>query len=48
MTKKFREVLLEIKEASMNEQRAYLSSYFEKWKGDKEQLDDVLVIGIRL
>jgi len=48
MTKKFREVLLEIKDASMNEQGAYLSSYFEKWKGDKEQLDDVLVIGIRL
>ena len=29
-------------------QEQYLKEYFEKWKGENEQVDDVLVIGVRI
>lgn len=48
MTAKFKEILLSIQELSMPDQEKYLKSFFEKWKGPDEQVDDVLVIGIRI
>ena len=33
---------------SMEEQRSALENYFIKWKGDHEQVDDMLLIGFRL
>jgi serine phosphatase RsbU (regulator of sigma subunit) len=48
MTKRFREVLLSIQNKTMHEQKIYLQEYFESWKGNNEQVDDVLVIGIRV
>lgn len=48
MTKRFREQLLSIQNKSMHEQEEYLNNYFEDWKGAYEQVDDVLVIGIRI
>jgi hypothetical protein len=32
----------------MNQQFDILNGHFEEWKGDREQLDDVCVIGVRL
>jgi hypothetical protein len=32
----------------MQQQREELDSIFEEWKGENEQLDDVLVIGIKI
>ena len=32
----------------MPDQKKYLADFFEEWKGDNEQVDDILVIGIRL
>ncbi|MEP7169784.1 MAG: SpoIIE family protein phosphatase [Bacteroidota bacterium] len=48
MTKKFKEILLSIQNLSMQEQENHLKEYFEKWKGKYEQVDDVLIIGIRV
>jgi CheY-like chemotaxis protein len=48
MTKKFKEILLSVQDMNMNEQEIYLRDYFESWKGENEQVDDVLVIGIRI
>ncbi|HEY0029392.1 MAG TPA: SpoIIE family protein phosphatase [Bacteroidia bacterium] len=48
MTKKFKQILLEIQEKSMSEQKDYLEQFVEDWKSDKEQVDDILVIGVRL
>lgn len=48
MTKKFKEMLLSIRHLGMREQEHFLQSHFEKWKGNNEQVDDVLVIGIRV
>jgi serine phosphatase RsbU (regulator of sigma subunit) len=48
MTKKFKEMLLSIQHLEMPKQQEYLSTYLESWKGEHEQVDDVLVIGVRV
>ena len=48
MTARFKETLLAISNKSMKEQELYLKDFFEKWKGGNEQVDDVLVIGVRV
>lgn len=48
MTKRFKDVLLQISHMNMTDQKQYLANYFEEWKGGNEQVDDILVIGIRL
>ena len=48
MYKPFKELLLSIQDKSMDEQKALLEKYFEKWKGSLEQVDDVCVIGVRV
>jgi serine phosphatase RsbU (regulator of sigma subunit) len=47
-TKRFREFLLEIKNFSMAEQYQKLDTFIESWRNREEQLDDILVIGIRV
>ena len=47
-TKKFKELLLEIQHRSMPEQEKYLDSFSDEWRGENEQIDDILVIGIRI
>jgi serine phosphatase RsbU (regulator of sigma subunit)/Tfp pilus assembly protein PilF len=47
-TKKFKQILLDIQHTSMQEQHKHLDNFIEEWKGDNEQIDDVLVIGVRL
>jgi len=46
--KPFQEKLLAISQQPMAEQKKVLEGVFEDWKGDLEQVDDVLVIGIRI
>ncbi len=48
MEKKFRNLIFENRHMSMNEQYELLDKTFEEWKGNKSQLDDVLVIGIKI
>lgn len=45
-TKKFKELLGQIVSKPINEQKTELDHFFAKWKGNVEQIDDVLVIGI--
>lgn len=47
MVKRFRDVLLEISDLSMNGQQRKLDELFNKWKGNYEQVDDILIIGIK-
>jgi len=47
LSKNFRNVLLEMQELSMYEQGVKLNEIFEEYKKDVEQVDDVLVIGVR-
>lgn len=48
MYRKFKELLLSIQEKNMEEQNTTINNYFEEWKGDMEQIDDVCVIGVRI
>ncbi len=45
--KSFQNILLEMGEISMKNQRQKLTEFFDDWKGELDQIDDVLVIGIR-
>lgn len=47
-TKNFKDLLLSIHEKPMQEQRQILEETFDAWKGDHEQVDDVLIIGVRI
>ena len=47
-TKRFKQLLLDIQQKSMKEQEQHLDSFIENWKAGTEQVDDILVIGVRL
>jgi serine phosphatase RsbU (regulator of sigma subunit) len=48
MTKLFKEILLGIQDKPMCEQEKHLDNFVENWKNGMEQVDDILVIGVRL
>lgn len=48
MYKQMKELLLSSSHLSMTEQKMVLKYTIEKWKGGLEQVDDILVIGIRI
>ena len=48
MTKKFKEILLSIQDQPMAAQGDYLMQFIKEWMGPHEQVDDLLVIGIRI
>ncbi|MFC2104596.1 SpoIIE family protein phosphatase, partial [Bacteroidota bacterium] len=48
MSKRFRELLIENHKNSMFEQKKILNNTIEKWQDGCEQIDDILVIGVRM
>jgi serine phosphatase RsbU (regulator of sigma subunit) len=48
MTKNFKEILVSINNKSLKDQKKYLAEFFETWKGQNEQIDDILVIGVKV
>ncbi|MBX2842734.1 MAG: SpoIIE family protein phosphatase [Flammeovirgaceae bacterium] len=48
MAKKFKEMLLDIHDDSVEEQKNHLEHSFKHWKGDHKQIDDVLILGLRI
>jgi serine phosphatase RsbU (regulator of sigma subunit) len=48
MTKSLRNIILETSSCSAEEQKKHLQEHFFSWKGAHEQVDDVLLIGIRI
>ncbi|MFH2096097.1 MAG: SpoIIE family protein phosphatase, partial [Bacteroidota bacterium] len=46
--KPFKELLISIQDNPMTEQEQILIETFENWRADYEQIDDVLVIGIKI
>jgi ligand-binding sensor domain-containing protein/serine phosphatase RsbU (regulator of sigma subunit) len=45
--RRFRHLLLTINKLPMDKQESILDESIEEWMGDEEQIDDILVIGIR-
>ena len=48
LNKRFYSLLTEVSGLELNHQKNKLLKYFETWKGDNKQTDDVLLAGIRL
>lgn len=46
--KQFKQLLLEIHNQPMEKQKEILEKRFEEWKGDLPQIDDVVVIGLKI
>ncbi|HRJ34476.1 MAG TPA: two-component regulator propeller domain-containing protein [Flavobacteriales bacterium] len=48
MRRNFRELILRIHMLPMEEQKTIIETEFNNWKNDRKQVDDVLVIGIKI
>ncbi len=48
MKKRFRNLLLDIYKKPLEQQQKELEEVFDDWKGDTDQIDDVLIIGIKI
>lgn len=48
MTRRLKELLLSIKDLSMEDQHHQLDDFIENWKAGLEQVDDILLIGVRM
>jgi sigma-B regulation protein RsbU (phosphoserine phosphatase) len=47
-SQRFKETLLNIQKYPMNAQREILEKVLMEWKGEREQVDDILVLGMRI
>ncbi len=48
VSKNFKKLLLEISQKPMNEQKTILNKTLEYWRNGYEQIDDILVTGIKI
>ena len=48
MSKRLKELVINIHEKELNEQKEVVINTFDIWKEDVEQLDDVCIIGVRV
>lgn len=48
MHKQLRKIFVDVAELPIEKQNEFISNRFDEWKGDLEQVDDVLVIGVRV
>jgi len=48
MVKKFRELLLKIHNNPIEDQEKILNDILDEWRGKEEQVDDILVIGVKI
>ncbi|HCQ30356.1 MAG TPA: hypothetical protein DIU39_08725 [Flavobacteriales bacterium] len=46
--KPFKELLLSIQDLPMEEQKTKLENFFNEWKGNLEQVDDVCIFGVKV
>lgn len=48
MAKKFKQLLIDIQHNSLKDQQNILDRTIEKWRGEIDQIDDILVLGVRV
>ena len=44
----FKKILLEFQNKNMQEQKEILLRKFDEWKGDLHQIDDIIIIGLKI
>jgi ligand-binding sensor domain-containing protein/serine phosphatase RsbU (regulator of sigma subunit) len=47
LSKRLRDKLIQVNELNVSDQQREIDAYFEDWRGELEQVDDVLLVGIR-
>lgn len=45
---RFRELLVDISKLPLNQQKSTLEAEYQKWKGDLNQVDDIMVVGFKV
>ncbi len=48
MIKKLKELMVEVSDKPLDEQRQFFDETIESWKGTNDQVDDILLIGVRI
>ena len=48
MTSRFKDLVLSIQQKSIQDQKTFLNDFSNRWRGLREQVDDILVIGIKI
>jgi len=48
MYKQFRELLLSLEKEEISTQKEILKTTLENWKGNLQQIDDILIIGMHI
>jgi len=48
VVKRFKKTILKIRKLSMLEQKKELERIFEQWRGKFSQIDDILILGIKV
>lgn len=48
MKKQLKELLVKIHKQPMKKQKKLITEAFIEWKGSEDQVDDILVIGIKI
>ena len=48
MARKFQRLLLGIQDKTMPEQKQLLENHLKEWMNGYEQVDDILVVGVRI
>lgn len=47
LTKRFKKILFDINDLPMRDQKEYVKQALDEWKGNGDQVDDILVMGVR-
>jgi serine phosphatase RsbU (regulator of sigma subunit) len=48
MRRRMRELIVRMSVLPMSDQRILIETNLDQWRGDNEQVDDILMIGIRI
>jgi len=48
MTSRFKDLVINMQKKSMPNQKIFLNNFIKRWRGKRQQIDDILVIGIRI
>ncbi len=46
--KPFKQLLLDIHKKLLQDQKTHLVSTFQNWKGNLDQVDDILILGVKI